>query len=402
MFKEEKSDTELVTLARKGDKNAFGMLFQRYQMPMQRFAMRLTAAEESAPDLTQEAMLEAYRSLGSLRNPARFKSWLYGIMLNVYRSRLRHRKIAFFSLEAIMQGLRFFPAPFSGTVLTPEEIAEEKEQYQTVLNALNALSPGDRDIILLFYYAQLNLPEIVKMLNLSAGTVKVRLHRARQRLKEVLEKRYPEMIPPGKRRKKMVRVTIADVVKAEQKDGQKQPIEDYIIVLHDEAGRRLMPIWIGAFEGEAIASGLSDFATPRPMTHNFYSSILQSINVRVEEVRVVSLKKGTFYAIVKTRCGKKTSEIDARPSDAIALAVLNDSPIFVDEDVFATAGVKIPEKVKGLSPKRRGLEKIIKVMEDRMRLYKTRADQQLKKYQERSKEDIDREREKFIASLYEK
>jgi RNA polymerase sigma factor (sigma-70 family) len=402
VFVAEKTDIELITLARNGDKNAFGLLAQRYQIPVQRFAVRLTAGDNNASDLAQEAMLEAYRSLGNLRNPERFKSWLYGIMLNVYRSSLRDRKIAFFSLEAIIQGLHFFPAPFSTPVLTPEKIAEENEQYQIVLGAVNALSPGDRDIILLFYYAQLSLLEIVKMMNLPAGTVKVRLHRARQRLKAVLEERYPEMLPQAKRRKKMVKVTIADVIKVEKKDGQEQATENCIIVLHDEAGKRLMPIWIGAFEAESIAAGLGDLATPRPMTHNFYSGLLQSIDARVEEVRVVSLKKGTFYAIVRMRCGKKTNEIDARPSDAIALAVLNDSPIFVDEGVLEAAGIKIPEKVKELSPTRRGLEKIIKAMEERMRLYKVQADQQLKKYQGKSKEEIAREREKFIASLYEK
>jgi RNA polymerase sigma factor (sigma-70 family) len=400
MSKEEKSDTELVALARNGDKNAFGTLAQRYRMPMQRFALRLTSAEENASDLTQEAMLEAYRSLGSLRNPERFKSWLYGIMLNVHRGSLRDRKIAFFSLEAIIQGLQFFPAPFSTPVLTPEKIAEEKEQYQTILDAVNALSPGDRDIILLFYYAQLSLPEIVTMMHISAGTVKVRLHRARRRLKAALEEHYPEMIPPGKRRKKMVKVTIADVIKVEQKEWQEKGIIDYVIVLYDEAGRRLMPIWVGAFEGESITAGLSDFATPRPLTHNFYSGLLQTIDTRVEEVRVVSLKKDTFYAIVKMRSGKKINEVDARPSDAIALAVLNDSPIFVAEEVLETAGIKIPDKVKALSPTRKGMEKIIKEMEERKRTYQARLSQQSKQRQEMSREYIAKRSEEFIAAIF--
>jgi bifunctional DNase/RNase len=127
----------------------------------------------------------------------------------------------------------------------------------------------------------------------------------------------------------MVKVTIADVIKVEPKEGQELPpatpyaVDHYVIVLYDETGRRLLPIWVGPFEGESIAIGLSDFATPRPLTHNFYSSLLQTINARVEEVRVESLKKTTFYAIVRICCGKKTSEIDARPSDAITLAILN-------------------------------------------------------------------------------
>ena len=399
MFVKEKTDIELIELARKGDKDAFGVLAQRYQMIAQRFAIRLAMDEESPLDLVQEAMLQAYLSLGSLRNPARFKSWLYGIILNVYRSRLRDRKIVFFSLEAIMNGLQFFPAPFSSPVLTPEKIAEERELYQTVLNAVNALSPGDRDIILLFYYAQLSLQEIVTMMNIPAGTVKVRLYRARKRLKTILQERSPEIVPQEKRRKTMVKVTIADVIKMERKEGQEQPVEPYVIVLYDEAGRRLLPIWVGSYEGESIARGLSDFATPRPLTHNFFSSLLQAINARVEEVHVVALKKGTFYAVVKMRCGKKTSEVDARPSDAMVLAVLNDAPIFVAEEVLETAGINIPKTVKG-SPNRKGLEKIINGIGEGQRQYQAHLNQTLKQYHERSQEDIARANEKFMAAVF--
>ena len=396
---EEKTDIELVALARNGDKDAFGILAHRYQVIARRFAMRLVADDDAAQELAQEAMLQAYLSLGSLRNPARFKSWLYGIILNVYRSRIRDQKIAFFSLEAIMEGLQFFPAPFSIPVLTPEKIAEERELYQTVLNAVNTLSPGDRDIILLFYYAQLSLQEIVAMMNIPAGTVKVRLYRARQRLKTVLEEHHPEIMPREKRRKIMVKVTIADVVKVERKEGQELLPYPYGIILYDEAGRRLLPIWVAQPDGEAIAIGLSDFATPRPLTHNFYSSLLQAINAKVEEVCVVALKKDTFYAVVKMRCGKKTVEVDARPSDGIALAVLNDVPIFVAEEVLETADTSMPKSVKG-SPNRKGLEKIINEMGERQRQYKAHLNQTLKQYHEMSQEDRARRNEEFIASIF--
>ena len=396
---EEKTDIELVALARRGDKDAFGLLSQRYQPMASRFAARLLDAGGGVPDLVQESMLQAYLSLESLRDPARFKSWLCGIVLNVCRGHLRDRKVAFFSLEAIMEGLQFFPAPFSAPVSTPEKLAEEQEQYQTVLNAVNKLHPADRDILLLFYYAQLSLPEIVTVLNIPAGTVKVRLYRARQRLKAVLEEHYPEIIPQEKRRKIMVKVTIADVVHVERKDELKHLYEQYVIVLHDEAGKRLLPIWVGPNEGESIAIGLSDFATPRPLTHNFYASLLQAINAKVEEVRVVALKKDTFYAVVKMRCGKKTVEVDARPSDGIALAVLNDVPIFVAEEVLKTAGGIIPEAVKG-SPNRKGLEKIIKGLGELQRQNQANLNQYLKQNRERSQEDITREKEAAIAAIF--
>jgi bifunctional DNase/RNase len=113
------------------------------------------------------------------------------------------------------------------------------------------------------------------------------------------------------------------------------------------------------------------------------------------------LKKDTFYAVVKIRNGKKTCEIDARPSDAIALAVLNDVPIFVAEEVLENAGTKIPKTVKG-SPNRKGLEKIIKELEEWQRQYQARSAKIMKQVHERSQEDITRANEAFIASIFNK
>ncbi len=398
---QEKTDVELVALVRRGDKDAFGILTQRYHTLARRLAMRLVARDDLAQDLAQEAMLQAYLSLDRLRDPAKFKSWLYGIVLNVCRSHLRDREITFFSLEAMMGGLQLFAVPLIDVPLSPEKITEERELHEIVLDAVNTLPPRDRDATLLFYYAQLSLREIAAVQGISLGAVKVRLHRARQRLKDKLLLQHPEILPGERRRKKMVKVTIADVIHVEQKEVQGPPASPYVIVLYDEAGRRLMPIWIGPNEGECIAIGLSDFATPRPLTYNFFTSLLQGINTRLAEVRVVALKKDTYYAVVKMRCGKKTSEIDARPSDAIALAVLNDAPIFVAEEVLEATGLKIPKTVKG-QPNRQGVGKIINRIGERYRQYQSRLSQDMKKYHEMSQEDRARRNEEFIASIFSK
>lgn len=80
---EEKTDSELVAMARQGDKDAFGLLTQRYQVIAHRFAMRLVGEREGVQDLVQDAMLQSYLSLDRLHDPSRFKSWLYGIVLNI-------------------------------------------------------------------------------------------------------------------------------------------------------------------------------------------------------------------------------------------------------------------------------------------------------------------------------
>lgn len=387
---EEKTDIELVTLARKGNKDAFGVLAQRYQMTAQRFAMRLVTKEDSAQELAQEAMLQAYLSLDQLREPARFRSWLCGIVVNVCRSHLRDRKIVFFSLEAMIGGMQLYAIPFFNMPTTPEKVAEERELYQTVLDTVNSLSSGDRDITLLFYYAQLSLQEIAALLGISAGTVKVRLHRARQRLKDKLLSQHPEITPQEKRRKAMKKVTIADVVKQEQTDERGHSHVLHIIVLQDEVGKRALPIWVGFFKGQSIAMGLSEFPIQRPMTFSFFVSLLQAVNAQVEQVRIETLKGDTFYAVVKIRRGKTVSEVDARPSDALALAVLTNSPIFVAEEVLEHGGADIPKAAK-TSPARNGVEKILREIGEM---------QHRRQAQPLTREESIRAKEELITSVF--
>ncbi|MFC2070249.1 bifunctional nuclease domain-containing protein, partial [Chloroflexota bacterium] len=360
---DERTDIELVTLAREGDKNAFGLLVQRYQMLARRFAMRLVVNKDCAQELAQEAMLQAYLSLDNLRDPERFKSWLCGIVLNVCRGYLRAWRVSYFSLESVAGGLQFDAVPISGKIAGPQEIAEEQELHRIVLDAVKTLPSKDQDITLMFYYEQLNLQEIAVILGISVGAVKVRLHRARQRLKGKLLLQQAEIIPYQKRREKMIKVTIADVVKQERVDDQGRSHALYVIMLEDETGQRVLPIWIGLFEGQSIATGLSEFSTQRPMTYNFFTNILQAIDAWVEEVRIEKLEGYTFYATVKVRCGDVVKEVDARPSDALALAVRTGSPIFVTEDILESVGADIPQAT-GVSPLGSGVENILSEIRD--------------------------------------
>ena len=295
-----------------------------------------------------------------------------------------------------MGGLQFDTIPFSGTTATPppQEIAEARELHQIVLEAVNALPSKDRDTALLFYYAQLSLREIAAMLGISVGAVKVRLHRARQRLKSRLLAEYPEIIPRKQRRKIMIKVTIADVVKQEWKDDQGRSHEFHVVVLQDEAGQRVLPIWVGPFEGQSIAVGLGDFSFFRPLTFNFFVSLLQALDAQVEQVRIEMLKGNTFYAIVKIRRGKTVSEVDARPSDALALAVLTGSPIFVSEDVLKDGGADIPKAAKA-SPTRSGVENILgEIREEWQGHTQARSSRQL------TQEELARAKEELINTVF--
>ena len=108
-----------------------------------------------------------------------------------------------------------------------------------------------------------------------------------------------------------------------------------IVVLQDVQNDTLLPIWVGIFEANAIALQIEKIDTPRPMTHDLIKGVLNQLNARVTKIVVTELKDNTFYALIFLSVAGKVITIDSRPSDAIALALRTDSPIFVTEEVIS-------------------------------------------------------------------
>lgn len=108
----------------------------------------------------------------------------------------------------------------------------------------------------------------------------------------------------------------------------------YVVTLEEIGGQRLIPIWIGVNEGNAIGLKLQGEELPRPMTHDLMANLLSTLSVKVDKVIVTDLKEGTYYAVIGLSVGSRHFEIDSRPSDAMALAVRTSTPIFVDEKVL--------------------------------------------------------------------
>jgi hypothetical protein len=110
-----------------------------------------------------------------------------------------------------------------------------------------------------------------------------------------------------------------------------------IIVLKDVASDTVMPIWVGIFEANAIALEIEKVAPPRPMTHDLAENLIHHLNARLERVVISELKDDTFFAILWLRQGDEPLALDARPSDALALALRADCPIYVTEEVMQVA-----------------------------------------------------------------
>jgi bifunctional DNase/RNase len=110
-----------------------------------------------------------------------------------------------------------------------------------------------------------------------------------------------------------------------------------IVILKGVEGSALLPIWVGVYEANAIAVEIEKVTTPRPMTHDLIKNVLTGLECSVNKVVVNQLKDDTFYAIIWLEREGKLISIDSRPSDALALALRTDSPIFVDEEVIKTS-----------------------------------------------------------------
>jgi len=107
-----------------------------------------------------------------------------------------------------------------------------------------------------------------------------------------------------------------------------------IVILRDKEGQRVLPIWVGIFEANAIALQIENIATPRPMTHDLLRNIIQDLRATVEKIVVCDLQENTFYALIYLALDGDVMAIDARPSDAIALALRTRAPIFVEDRVI--------------------------------------------------------------------
>jgi len=116
-----------------------------------------------------------------------------------------------------------------------------------------------------------------------------------------------------------------------------------IIILKTEEGEQVVPIWIGLLEATSIASALQKIKYERPMTHDLFRNFVQEMQMTIERVEVCDLRDNTFFARIYFVSGDRSFDMDARPSDAIALALRFDAPIFVDENVIEHSKSREPD-----------------------------------------------------------
>jgi RNA polymerase sigma-70 factor (ECF subfamily) len=183
-------DNEIISRVLKGEQNAYAELVNRYQAYVFTLVLRMIKAREDAEEVAQDVFIKAYRSLADFRGESKFSTWLYTIANTTSITFLRKKKLDVHSLD----NEKVFEVADSKDSGLRANLVEQKSRVNMVNEAIAMLSPDDAEIITLFYKAEQNLEEISRILRLETNTVKVRLHRARTRLKEKMEKNFSEEV----------------------------------------------------------------------------------------------------------------------------------------------------------------------------------------------------------------
>ncbi len=184
------NDIEIISCVLQGDKNAYAELVSRYQNYVFTLTLRLIKNREDAEEIAQDVFVKAFRSLKDFRGESKFSTWLYTIVNTTSITFLRKKKLAIQSLD---DDRTFEIADNKDSGFRADQV-EKKSKIAMVTNAISLLNPDDAEVITLFYKAEQTLEEIAKILGLETNTVKVRLHRARTRLKEKMETHFKEEV----------------------------------------------------------------------------------------------------------------------------------------------------------------------------------------------------------------
>ncbi|MDE2993514.1 MAG: DUF151 domain-containing protein [Chloroflexota bacterium] len=337
------TDGELVRASCAGQAAAVSALIDRHWPLVHKLLARAIGNWTEAEDLAQETMFQAVRRLAELREPERFRPWLYTIALNRARLWWRRAPARRFtqSLDTLLvERPVAVERHLAGDGASAEAAWEANDLARAIGRAISALPQEQHRAIVAHYVEGLTYNEIAALLAVPASTVRGRLHHARGRLRRELaqltsegyaEFDRPPYAPSGRKRPRRLAMTYVEmVVDYVQSDVHHT---SWKVVLKEPGSDRTLPITIGPAEAQAIALRLQESELPRPMSHDLMLSLANSFGASIQEVRVTKLEKETFFAAVVITHDGQTQEIDARASDAIALALRAQVPIYVHTEV---------------------------------------------------------------------
>lgn len=183
-------DNEIINRVLHGEQALYAELVKRYQNFVFTIALRYTPIREDAEEIAQDVFVKVYRSMADFRGESKFSTWLYTIVTTTCITFLRRKKLTIHSLD----NEHIFEAADNQNSTFKANQVEQKSKVQFINEAIRLLSVDDARIITLFYQAEQSLEEIGRIIGVDPNTAKVKLHRARQRLKEKMEKHFAEVV----------------------------------------------------------------------------------------------------------------------------------------------------------------------------------------------------------------
>jgi RNA polymerase sigma factor (sigma-70 family) len=393
------TDSELIDAVLRGEKEAFSQLAERYENLLRYVIARHTVDAMLAQDLLQETLLEAYLSLDTLQEKSSFRSWICAIARHICLMSFRRRRIQTVSLD-VYGGIALDQALWGESV---EETAERSQLRWVIRQAVRKLSDRNREVVALFYFEDFSLEETAAALGLTANTVKGRLHRARQQLRAALEHHLliDEPLISGastmSETTTMIPVQLIDVILREFKSESGQTHSQYLLTLFEAESHRAFVIWVGEFEGLQIATQMNGQQTPRPMTHFLMSRLVEATGATLERIEISSLREEVYYATIVLNVNGETVRVDARPSDALGIAVYTGTPLFADQSVLDKAGFDVPA---GARPTRAGLQEIEAVWQQRREADAALRQQMQAKSQAGLDRDYEEETRQVLSKIF--
>ncbi|HEX7846095.1 MAG TPA: sigma-70 family RNA polymerase sigma factor [Chitinophagaceae bacterium] len=184
------NDNEIISKVLNGDQQAYAILVHRYQNYVFTLTLRMIRSREDAEEVAQDIFIKAYRSLSNFRGDSKFSTWLYTVVNTTCITFLRKKKLETHSLD----NENVFAAADNIDSGVKANLIEQKSRSAMVNNAIGLLGPDDAQVITLFYKGEQSLEEIAQVLGIEMNTAKVRLHRARTRLKEKMQQHFSEEV----------------------------------------------------------------------------------------------------------------------------------------------------------------------------------------------------------------
>jgi RNA polymerase sigma-70 factor, ECF subfamily len=352
-----RDDAELVAAVVAGDREAFGPLLLRWQASVLRLCRRLLGPGHEAEDVAQEAAVQAFIGLPRLQDPARFGAWLHAIAANLARMALRRRRLV--ALDAL--------PPDAPVVLrlgdagpTPEDAWASREAHEAIMAALRALPPATRDAVIGFYLQGYSYAELADLLGAPKSAVRGRLYHGRRQLRQALRPVADAVLTPARARREEQTVEEDRLIDAEVAFvGRMAFSSDRMIMLQERDGPRRLPLeGVDAATGEVVERLLGGQQPLAPTTHDLLGRLVEALGGRVAQVAIRRLVGEALYADVTLERDGAGRDLEARPGDAVALALGTGAPVRVSAAVLDAAGFDPGDREQQRLRERRELERL--------------------------------------------